>query len=80
MAHALPLHHVHGVINGLYFAHYIGDTVHLMPKFSPAAMWKELQVHAPEVLQLGMAVNGELRSFRTTSSITCAVASDSCCH
>lgn len=44
MIHALPLHHVHGVINGLYCAHYTGATISFLPKFSPANMWKQLMV------------------------------------
>jgi malonyl-CoA/methylmalonyl-CoA synthetase len=44
--HALPLHHVHGVINALYCAHAVGATVDFMPKFSPAAMWQQLLVRS----------------------------------
>ena len=34
--HALPLHHVHGVINALHCAHAAGAAVEFLPKFSPA--------------------------------------------
>ncbi|KAF6260638.1 hypothetical protein COO60DRAFT_1684228 [Scenedesmus sp. NREL 46B-D3] len=44
MLHALPLHHVHGIVNGLYCAHYSGASVSLLPKFSPAAVWQQLIV------------------------------------
>lgn len=41
--HALPLHHVHGIINALYCAHYSGACVEFMPKFSPDAVWDRLK-------------------------------------
>ncbi|DBB14291.1 TPA: hypothetical protein ACH3X3_001228 [Trebouxia sp. C0006] len=41
--HALPLHHVHGIINALYCAHYSGACVEFMPKFSPDAVWYRLK-------------------------------------
>ncbi|DBA67757.1 TPA: hypothetical protein ACH3X2_001338 [Trebouxia sp. C0005] len=44
--HALPLHHVHGIINALYCAHYSGACVEFMPKFSPDAVWDRLKVCA----------------------------------
>jgi malonyl-CoA/methylmalonyl-CoA synthetase len=42
--HALPLHHVHGIINALYCPHSVGATVEFMPKFSPSEVWKRLMV------------------------------------
>ena len=42
--HALPLHHVHGIINALYCAHHSGACVEFMPKFSPDAVWNKLKV------------------------------------
>jgi acyl-CoA synthetase (AMP-forming)/AMP-acid ligase II len=42
--HALPLHHVHGVVNALYCPLHVGATVNFMPKFSPSAMWEQLMV------------------------------------
>lgn len=42
--HALPLHHVHGIINALYCAHTVGAAVNFLPKFSPAAVWQQLMV------------------------------------
>jgi malonyl-CoA/methylmalonyl-CoA synthetase len=44
MLHALPLHHVHGIINGLYCSHYSGAAISFLPKFSPAAVWKQIIV------------------------------------
>jgi malonyl-CoA/methylmalonyl-CoA synthetase len=44
MLHALPLHHVHGVINGLYCGHYSGAAISFLPKFSPAAVWQQIVV------------------------------------
>ena len=42
--HALPLHHVHGIINALYCAHAVGAAVEFLPRFSPAAVWERLMV------------------------------------
>jgi len=42
--HSLPLHHIHGIVNALYCAHYMGAAVHFLPRFSPSAMWRSLQV------------------------------------
>ena len=44
--HALPLHHVHGVINALHCAHAVGAAVEFLPKFSPADVWRCLAVRA----------------------------------
>lgn len=41
--HALPLHHVHGIINALYCAHYSGACVEFLPKFSPDTVWEKLK-------------------------------------
>lgn len=42
--HALPLHHVHGIINALYCAHYSGACVEFLPQFSPSVVWDKLKV------------------------------------
>lgn len=46
IVHALPLHHVHGIVNALYCAHAAGAAVNMLPKFSPAAVWQQLMVRA----------------------------------
>lgn len=40
LIHVLPLHHVHGIINGLTATLLAGGTVELHPKFDPAAVWR----------------------------------------
>ncbi|KAK3242473.1 hypothetical protein CYMTET_47838 [Cymbomonas tetramitiformis] len=40
--HCLPLHHIHGIVNALYCAHYNGALVEFMPSFSPGEVWKRL--------------------------------------
>lgn len=40
--HCLPLHHIHGIVNALYCAHYNGAIVEFLPSFSPAEVWKRL--------------------------------------
>lgn len=42
--HALPLHHIHGIVNALYCPIAVGATVEFLPKFSPTEVWKSLQV------------------------------------
>ncbi|KAK6498974.1 hypothetical protein TWF481_011545 [Arthrobotrys musiformis] len=40
LLHVLPLHHVHGIINGLTATLLAGGTVELHPKFDPVVVWK----------------------------------------
>lgn len=42
--HALPLHHVHGIVNALYCPLAVGAAVEALPKFSPTAVWSALMV------------------------------------
>ena len=42
--HALPLHHVHGVVNALYCPHAAGAAVEVLQKFDARAAWQRLQV------------------------------------
>ena len=44
--HALPLHHIHGIVNALYCPLRTGATVEFMHKFSPTAVWDRLMVCA----------------------------------
>lgn len=39
MIHVLPLHHIHGIINGLTACLLAGATVEMHPKFDPAVIW-----------------------------------------
>ena len=50
--HALPLHHVHGVINALHCAHAVGAAVEFLPQFSPADVWGCLTVRASLALYM----------------------------
>ncbi|KAK6339778.1 hypothetical protein TWF718_009172 [Orbilia javanica] len=40
LLHVLPLHHVHGIINGLTATLLAGGTVELHPKFDPVVVWR----------------------------------------
>ncbi|KAF3213971.1 hypothetical protein TWF106_009324 [Orbilia oligospora] len=40
LIHVLPLHHVHGIINGLTATLLAGGTVELHPKFDPVVVWR----------------------------------------
>ncbi|KKZ61435.1 hypothetical protein EMCG_03948 [[Emmonsia] crescens] len=40
LIHVLPLHHVHGIINGLTAILLSGATVEMHPKFDPTVVWK----------------------------------------
>lgn len=42
MLHALPLHHTHGIISGLLTPLYSRAACFMLPKFSPAEVWKHL--------------------------------------
>lgn len=42
--HALPLHHIHGLVNALLCALRSGAAVEFMPKFSPGEAWQRLTV------------------------------------
>ncbi|KIW12479.1 hypothetical protein PV08_09756 [Exophiala spinifera] len=39
LLHVLPLHHVHGIINGLTATLLAGGTVEMHPKFDPSVVW-----------------------------------------
>ncbi|EON67966.1 hypothetical protein W97_07112 [Coniosporium apollinis CBS 100218] len=39
LIHILPLHHIHGIINGLTATLLAGGTVEMHPKFDPKAVW-----------------------------------------
>lgn len=69
IVHALPLHHVHGIINALYCAHAVGACVNFLPKFSPAAMWQQLMVGWGSALNIGAGGNGDAQ---------CICAPDTC--
>ncbi|NJN75614.1 MAG: AMP-binding protein [Synechococcaceae cyanobacterium RL_1_2] len=37
--HVLPLHHIHGIVNVLTCALWVGAQCHMMPQFNAAAVW-----------------------------------------
>ncbi|KAF5860213.1 hypothetical protein ETB97_001856 [Aspergillus alliaceus] len=43
LIHVLPLHHVHGIINGLTASFLSGVTVEMHPKFDPKTIWSRWQ-------------------------------------
>ncbi|KAJ5371466.1 Malonate--CoA ligase ACSF3 [Penicillium cataractarum] len=43
LIHVLPLHHVHGIINGLTASLLSGVTVEMHPKFDPKVIWERWQ-------------------------------------
>ncbi|XP_076343784.1 acyl-CoA synthetase family member 3 isoform X2 [Tachypleus tridentatus] len=40
--HALPLHHVHGIVNALLCPLLVGATCVMLPKFNPSEIWKHI--------------------------------------
>ncbi len=46
--HALPLYHVHGVVNALLCALSSGATVEMLPRFNALAVWKRLSRPMPQ--------------------------------
>ena len=53
LLHALPLHHIHGIVNALLCPHAAGAAVEFLPKFSPTAVWECLQVR---IVWIGLPV------------------------
>lgn len=45
--HCLPLHHVHGLFNGLLAPLYAGAMVEFLPKFSVTGVWKRWMEYYP---------------------------------
>lgn len=43
LIHVLPLHHIHGIINGLASSLLSGTTVEMHPKFDPKVIWERWQ-------------------------------------
>lgn len=43
LIHVLPLHHIHGIINGLAASLLAGATVEMHPKFDPKVIWERWQ-------------------------------------
>ncbi|KAJ5102400.1 hypothetical protein NUU61_004622 [Penicillium alfredii] len=50
LIHVLPLHHVHGIINGLTASFLSGTTVEMHPKFDPKAIWERWQDHGSSTM------------------------------
>ncbi|KAF9883843.1 hypothetical protein FE257_002734 [Aspergillus nanangensis] len=50
LIHVLPLHHVHGIINGLTASFISGVTVEMQPKFDPAVIWGRWQEHGSSTM------------------------------
>lgn len=46
--HCLPLHHVHGLFNGLLAPLYAGSSVEFMPKFSVRGIWQRWRESYPD--------------------------------
>ncbi|CAF1048996.1 unnamed protein product [Rotaria sordida] len=46
--HILPLHHIHGLMNGLLTPHFIGAKVIMLPRFDASKVWEYLINSAPE--------------------------------
>ncbi|XP_020273445.1 malonate--CoA ligase isoform X2 [Asparagus officinalis] len=46
--HCLPLHHVHGLFNGLLAPLYAGSVVEFMPKFSVRGVWQKWRESYPK--------------------------------
>jgi len=52
--HALPLHHIHGIVNAWLCCVFNGATVEFYPKFSPSALWKRGQEEPPLTIFMGV--------------------------
>ncbi|KAF4524887.1 hypothetical protein B566_EDAN015543 [Ephemera danica] len=57
--HTLPLHHMHGIVNGLLCPLYVGAKCVMMPQFDSSVVWKHLlaiKVPAKDRINIFMAV------------------------
>jgi acyl-CoA synthetase (AMP-forming)/AMP-acid ligase II len=50
LIHVLPLHHIHGIINGLTATLLSGATVEMHPKFDPATIWTRWQAQGSSTM------------------------------
>ncbi|KAL2840869.1 hypothetical protein BJY01DRAFT_236572 [Aspergillus pseudoustus] len=50
LIHVLPLHHIHGIINGLVATLLSGATVEMHPKFDPATIWTRWQTQGSSTM------------------------------
>ncbi|KAL2822955.1 hypothetical protein BJX63DRAFT_375929 [Aspergillus granulosus] len=50
LIHVLPLHHIHGIINGLTATLLSGATVEMHPKFDPATIWTRWQTQGSSTM------------------------------
>ncbi len=53
LIHVLPLHHTHGIVNGLLCALASGATCHMLPRFEAGAVWEAL-AERPATLFFGV--------------------------
>jgi malonyl-CoA/methylmalonyl-CoA synthetase len=52
--HALPLHHIHGIVNAWLCCVFNGALVEFYPKFSPSALWGRAQEEPPLTIFMGV--------------------------
>ena len=66
---ALPLHHVHGIVNALTCAFWVGAVCELIPSFDAHDVWKSF-IHGKSTLFMGVpAMYGRLLDVWENSSI-----------
>ncbi|KAK6337922.1 hypothetical protein TWF696_001398 [Orbilia brochopaga] len=66
LIHILPLHHVHGIINGLTATLLAGGTVELHPKFDASAVWKRWMDGDTTLFMAVPTVYARLNTYFTT--------------
>jgi malonyl-CoA/methylmalonyl-CoA synthetase len=52
--HALPLHHLHGILNALASVLFAGGTCELMPRFDASSVWRRLSARDGITLFMGV--------------------------
>jgi malonyl-CoA/methylmalonyl-CoA synthetase len=81
--HALPLHHIHGIVNAWLCAHMCGATVEFQKQFAPRAVWARLRdsTQPPATVFMGVptmyvmllrALQGNLSAEARAASIDAA--------
>ncbi|EAW06806.1 acyl-CoA synthetase [Aspergillus clavatus NRRL 1] len=67
LIHVLPLHHVHGIINGLTATFLSGATVEMHPKFDPLSIWSRWQDHGTSTMFMAVpTIYSRLNDFFET--------------
>jgi malonyl-CoA/methylmalonyl-CoA synthetase len=77
--HTLPLHHVHGIINALTCALYVGAICEMLPKFDASEVWSRF-IDSDLTLFMGVPTMYEklIAYWESVSQEECKIMSEAC--